>query len=207
MHTLLQDLRFGARMLARSPGFALAAIVALGLGIGASTAVFTVLDGIVLKPLPYPDPAQLVMLWDANAGKGLAHEPISPVTFLDDRQLAQVFQDAAAWWRPNLNLTDGGADPVRVSAIEASAYFFSVLGVRPAFGRGFPPSPLYGPEAEIVISDRLWRSRYGADAGVVGRGVQLNGRLKSRRTRARSGRSGDPSSATRATRSSASSPT
>jgi len=177
MHTLLQDLRFGARMLVRSPGFALAAIVALGLGIGASTAVFTVLDGIVLQPLPYPNPEQLVMLWDANPGKGLAHEPISPVTFLDDRQLTQVFQDAAAWWRPNLNLTDGGADPIRVSAIETSANFFSVVGIGPTTGRGFSPSPLYGPETEIVISDRLWRSRYGADPGAIGRSVQLNGQL------------------------------
>src|SRR5262245_1014561 len=133
-----QDVRFGVRMLVRSPGFTLAAVLALGLGIGASTAVFSVLDGVVLRPLPYSDPAQLVMLWDANPGSRLAHEPISPVTFLDDRALTQVFQDAAGWWRPNLNLSDPGQDPVRVSAIEVSANFFGVLGVPPALGAGFP---------------------------------------------------------------------
>ena len=177
MHAFLQDLRFGARMLVRSPGFSFAAIVALGLGIGASTAVFTVLDGVVLRPLPYPHPEQLVMLWDANPSKGLGHEPISPVTFLDDRRLSQVFQDAAAWWRPNLNLIDAGAEPVRVSAIETSANFFSVVGIQPVLGPGFQPSPIYGPETQIVISDRLWRTRYGADPAIVGRDVRLNGQL------------------------------
>ena len=86
-----QDVRFGVRMLLRSPGFTLAAVLALGLGIGASTAVFSVLDGVVLRPLPYANPEQLLMLWDANPGTRLAHEPISPVTFLDDRGLSQVF--------------------------------------------------------------------------------------------------------------------
>jgi len=171
-----QDVRFGVRMLARSPGFTLAAVLALGLGIGASTAVFSVLDGVVLRPLPYANPEQLLMLWDANPGTRLAHEPISPVTFLDDRALAQVFQDAAGWWRPNLNLSDPGQDPVRVSAIEVSANFFSVLGMPPALGAGFPSTPYFvRGEPEVVISDRLWRSRYSSDPNIVGRTVLLNG--------------------------------
>ena len=171
-----QDVRFGERMLARSPGFTLAAVLALGLGIGASTAVFSVLDGVVLRPLPYADPEQLLMLWDANPGTRLAHEPISPVTFLDDRALSQVFQDAAGWWRPNLNLSDPGQDPVRVNAIEVSANFFSVLGMPPALGAGFPSTPYFvRGEPEVVISDRLWRSRYSSDPNIVGRTVLLNG--------------------------------
>jgi hypothetical protein len=145
LDTILQDLRFGARMLLRSPAFAAAAVLALGLGIGASTAVFSVLDGVVLRPLPYSDPERLVMIWDANPSGGLAHEPISPVTFLDDRGLSQVFEDAAGWWRPNLNLSDGGQDPVRVGAIEVSANFFKVLGVRPALGAGLRPSRCTSP--------------------------------------------------------------
>jgi putative ABC transport system permease protein len=177
MDGLLQDLRFGARTLVRSPGFTAAAILALGLGIGASTAVFSVLDGVVLRPLPYEDPSRLVVFWDANPGGGLAHEPLSPVNFLDDRAL-HVFEDAAGWWRPNLNLTDGGRDPVRVSSIEVSANFFSVLGVRPELGSGFPSSPLYvRGEPAIVISDRLWRTRYRADRAIIGQSVQLNGAL------------------------------
>src|SRR5262245_20190757 len=177
MDGFLQDLRFAARTLMRSPGFSAAAILALGLGIGASTSVFSVLDGIVLRPLPYEDPSRLVVLWDANPGQGLAREPVSPVNFLDDRALS-VFEDAAGWWRPNLNLTDGGRDPVRVSAIEVSANFFSVLGVRPALGAGFSPSPFYvRGDSAVVISDRLWRARYHADQSIVGRTVQLNGEL------------------------------
>jgi len=171
-----QDIRFGARMLMRSPGFTIAAVLALGLGIGASTAVFTILDGIVLRPLPYAHPEELVMLWDANPGTRLAHEAISPVTFLDDRALTQVFQDATGWWRPNLNLADEGRDPVRVSAIETSANFFRVLGVQPVLGAGFPQGPLYDSrERMIVISDRLWRTRYASDPAIVGRPVLLNG--------------------------------
>ena len=153
-------------------------MLALGLGIGASTAVFSVLDGVVLRPLPYADPERLVMIWDANPATGLAHEPISPVTFLDDRALSQVFDDAAGWWRPNLNLSEGGQDPVRVSAIEVSANFFNVLGVRPALGAGFSAEPLHvRGESAVVISDRLWRTRYGSDPNIVGRSVQLNGQL------------------------------
>jgi putative ABC transport system permease protein len=178
MDSLLQDIRFGARMLIRSPAFTAAAVLALGLGIGASTAVFSVLDGVVLRPLPYADPERLVMVWDTNPSSGLAHEPLSPVTFLDDRALSQVFEDAAGWWRPNLNLSDGGLDPVRVSAIEASANFFKVLGVQPQLGAGFTPEPLYVPDsAAVVFSHRLWRSRYGGDPNIIGRSVQLNGRL------------------------------
>ena len=176
MQIFWQDVRFAVRLLARSPGFALAAVLALGLGIGASTAVFSVLDGVVLRPLPYEKPDELVMLWDANAANGLAHEPLSPVTFLDDRALTQVFRDAAGWWRPNLNLADAGQDPVRASAIEVSANFFSVLGVQPARGAGFPSGPLYvRGEPVIVISDRLWRSRYAGDPNIIGRTVQLSG--------------------------------
>ena len=178
MDSLLQDVRFGARMLIRSPAFTAAAVLALGLGIGASTAVFSVLDGVVLRPLPYADPERLVMVWDTKPSSGLAHEPLSPVTFLDDRALSQVFEDAAGWWRPNLNLSDGGQDPERVSAIEVTANFFKVLGVRPQLGGGFSPEPLYVSDtAAVVISHRLWRSRYGGDPKIIGRTVQLNGRL------------------------------
>jgi putative ABC transport system permease protein len=178
MDELIQDIKFGLRTLLRTPIFTTAAVLALGLGIGASTAVFSVLDGVVLRPLPYADPDRLVMIWDANASSGLGHEPLSPVTFLDDRRLSQVFEDATGWWRPNLNLSDSGQDPMRVSAIEVSANFFKVLGVQPALGAGFNAEPLYVPgPAAVVFSDRLWRTRYNSDPGIVGRDVQLNGRL------------------------------
>ena len=95
---LLQDVRFGWRLLWRSPGFTLSAVLALALGIGATTAIFSVLDRVVLQPLLYPDANQLTMVWEVNDSKGLTHERISPVNFGDYRGLSQVFDDAAAWW-------------------------------------------------------------------------------------------------------------
>ena len=177
MDQFLQDIRFGWRLLRRTPGFTISAVLALALGIGATTAIFSVLDRVVLRPLPYPDPDRLAMVWEVNDGKGLSHERISPVNFGDYRGLAQVFEDAAAWWYPQLTLTETGHEPLRVSAIEATANFFSVLGVQPMLGAGFPKSPLYAREGIAVISHRLWRERFGSDPSIVGKTVALNGPL------------------------------
>ena len=177
MDTLLQDVRFGWRLLRRTPGFTISAVLALALGIGATTAIFSVLDRVVLRPLPYPDPDRLTMVWEANEGKGLLHERISPVNFVDYRGLTQVFEDAAAWWYPQLTLTETGHDPLRVSAIETTPNFFSVLGVQPVLGAGFPRSPAYAREGIAVISHRLWRERFGSDRSIVGKTVALNGPL------------------------------
>ncbi|HMD34045.1 MAG TPA: ABC transporter permease [Vicinamibacterales bacterium] len=176
METFLQDVRFGWRLLRRSPGFTIAAVLALALGVGATTAVFTLLDRVVLRPLPYPSPDRLTMMWETNDAKGLAHERLSPVNFMDYRGLSSVFEDAAAWWYPQLNLTEPGRDPMRVASIETSANFFSVLGVSPMIGSAFPSTPrLDAREPIIVISHRLWQQRFGADPGIVGRLVTLNG--------------------------------
>jgi predicted permease len=177
MDTLLQDIRFGWRLLRRTPGFTVSAVLALALGIGATTAIFSVLDRVVLRPLPYPDPDRLTMVWEANDGKGLSHERISPVNFVDYRGLSQVFDDAAAWWYPQLTLTETGHDPQRVSAIETTPNFFSVLGVQPMLGAGFPQSPAYARDGIAVISHRLWRERFGGDPSIVGKAIALNGPL------------------------------
>ena len=134
MDTLFQDIRFGWRLLRRTPGFTLAAVLALALGVGATTAIFTVLDRVVLRPLPYPNPDRLAMVWDTNPGKALTHERISPVTFNDYRSLDHVFADAAGWWYPQVNVTETGKDPLRVNAVEASGNFFAVIGVQPVLG-------------------------------------------------------------------------
>jgi predicted permease len=176
MDTLLSDIRFAVRSLIRSPTFALTAILALGLGIGATAGVFSLLQGVVLRPLPYKQPARLVTIWDTNREKALDHEPISPVTFHDYRRLGAVFEDAAAWWRPQLNLADETGDPIRVAAVETSENLFTVLGVQPAVGRGFTVHPdLFGPEHEAIISHRLWQTRFGGDPALVGRAIRLNG--------------------------------
>ncbi len=166
-------LRMALRQLRLQPAFAAIVILVLGLGTGAATAVYTIVDSVVLRPLPYRAPDRLVKLWDTNTEKGLAHDPFSPVTFMDYRALP-VFQDAAAWWRPDVNLRDPGVEPVRVRTIETSANLFSLLGVGPQLGEGFPKDgPFFVRSTRIaVISDRLWRTRYGADPGLIGRAAR-----------------------------------
>jgi predicted permease len=174
MDDLLLDLRYGIRNLLKAPAFAVAAIVALGLGIGATTAIFSVVNGVVLQPLPYAQPDRLVALWDVNHEKNLDHEPLSPVNFMDYRALSQVFSDAAAWWRPEITLRDAAREPVRVNTIEVSGNFFAVLGVTPSLGRGFPEDVFHSRDRLVVISHRLWQSRFSSDPGIVGRPVRLN---------------------------------
>ncbi|HEY4218252.1 MAG TPA: ABC transporter permease [Gemmatimonadaceae bacterium] len=176
MSTFTNDLRFAVRTLRRAPSFTIAAILALGLGTGSTAGVYSLLRGVVLRPLPYSQPDRLVTLWETNQGKSLTHEPISPVNFTDYRGLTGVFSDAAAWWRPQINLTDDSGEPVRVNAIETTDNIFSVLGVRPLIGSDFVRHPqLYGTEHQAIISHRLWESRFSGARDVVGKVVHLNG--------------------------------
>lgn len=176
MTTFANDLRFALRTLRRAPSFSIAAVLALGLGTGSAAGVYSLLRGVVLRPLPYANPTELVMLWETNHAKGLEHEPISPVNFGDYRALTSVFTDAAAWWRPQINLTDDAGEPVRVNAIETTENLFSVLGVRPYLGNNFVIHPkLYGPEHQAIISHRLWQSRFAGSRDVIGKVVHLNG--------------------------------
>jgi len=173
--SIAQSLRSGLRQFRAHRGFALLAVLVLGLGTGASAVVYTLVDGVILRPLPYAEPDRLVSLWDTNLDRGVNHERISPVNFMDYRDLP-VFTDAAAWWRPDVNLADPGRDPVRVRAVETGANLFEVLGVRPQVGPGFPANgPHFSPELIAVISDRLWRTRYDASPALVGKTLVFNG--------------------------------
>jgi putative ABC transport system permease protein len=174
MDRLLQDVRFGVRLLRRTPGFTVAAVLALALGVGATTAIFTVLNRVVLRPLPYPDPDRLAMVWDTNVSKALTHERISPVTFHDYRNLSHVFEDAAGWWYPQVNITEAGKDPIRVNTVEASGNFFRVIGVQPLIGAGFPVATFYSSDRLAVISHRLWRERFNSDPGIIGKPITLS---------------------------------
>ena len=172
---VLSAIKLAVRQFRQHRTFALVTVLVLGVGTGAATTVFTIVDSVVLRPLPYANPDQLVTLWDTNLEKGLAHDPISPVNFMDYRALP-VFQDAAGWWRPGINLVDPNTDPMRVNTIEVSGNLFEVLGVKPQIGAGFPPGGPFFVTNELicVISDRLWRSRYGADPSIIGKQLSLN---------------------------------
>src|SRR6185503_12830065 len=171
---MMYALRMALRQFRLHPTFAMVTVLVLGLGTGAATVVYTVVDTVVLQPLPYRAPDQLVKFWDTNPEKGLTHDPISPVTFMDYRALP-VFADAAGWWRTETNLVDPGADPVSVNAIEVSGNLFAVLGVDPQVGAGFPKDgPFFDRNIICVISDRLWRTRYNADQSIIGKQINLN---------------------------------
>jgi MacB-like periplasmic core domain len=171
---LVQDVRYGVRSLAKAPAFATAAIAALALGIGATTAIFSVVNAVVLAPLPYADPDRLVSLWEVNHEKNLDHEPVSPVNFMDYRTLTLVFADAAAWWRPEVTLRNQDQEPIRVSTVEVSGNFLTVVGVRPALGAGFPPDVFYSRDRLVLMSHRLWESRFSSDMAIVGKSIRLN---------------------------------
>ena len=169
------DVKFTWRQVRQSPSFAVVAILTLGLGAGAATAIFSIVDTVLLRPLPYREPEMLVSIWDSNAEKALPRERISPVTFMDERNLKAAFVDAAAWWRPEINLAQPGVEPIRVSTIETSANLFQVLGVSPQFGAGFPQDgPFFSRDRIAVISDRLWRTRYNSDPQIVGKLLDVN---------------------------------
>lgn len=169
---LRQDVRFGWRQLARNPTFAAISVLTLALGIGATVATFTVVNGVLLRPLPYPDPERLTLLWTTapDAPDGL---PSSAATFLAVRDRARAFTGMAAiraWSRP---LSDGETSET-VDGARVSPALFPVLGVRPLLGRTFlPEEEREGAERVMVLSHALWQRRYGGDPGVLGRRVTL----------------------------------
>jgi predicted permease len=175
MRTFLQDLRYGFRSLKRNRGFAIVAVLTLGLGIGANTAVFSVIDAVFLKPLPYRDAGRLVAVWEDASYVNYPRNTPSPGNFLDWRAHNTVFEDMAATCSRDLSLT-GGGDPQRLSALAVTENTFALLGVRPALGRTFLPEEDRegGPHA-VMLGHDLWRTRYGAREDVVGSEVVLDG--------------------------------
>jgi putative ABC transport system permease protein len=178
LETFLQDLRFGLRMLRKNPGFSLIAILTLALGIGANTAIFSVVNGVLLRALPYYEPERLVMVWAdrpiLQAQIGIADIPVAVADFVDWRNQNQVFEQMAAMRPGRMNLT-GGGEPESVVGLSASASLFPLLGARLAVGRALlPEEDQPGANRVVVISHGLWQRRYGADPQLIGQKITLN---------------------------------
>ncbi len=179
VESFFQDLRQGARGLRRNPGFATVAVLTLALGIGGTTAIFSVVHGILLRPLPLPEPDRLMIVWENDRVQGTHREGVSYPDYADIRGEARSFSELAVV-RGNLSFTLRGlgtdGEPERIAAAQVSRSYFPLLGVEPVVGRGFAPEEEQaGRHRVAVLSHRMWTSRFGADPGVVGKGLLLDG--------------------------------
>jgi putative ABC transport system permease protein len=175
METFWQDLRYGARMLVKSPVFTIVAVIALALGIGASTAIFSVVNAVLLRALPYQEAERLVAVWEYNRVRDRHQNSISAANFLDWQEQNSVFDDLAGYTDGNINLVDEG-EPEQITVQYATSNLFSVLGVQPIQGRAFLPDDGKPDQPKIVIlSHGLWQRRFASDPGIIGRKLQMNG--------------------------------
>ena len=174
MGTLLQDVRYGLRMLRKKPTFTVVAVLTLALGVGANTAIFSIVNAVLLRSLPYPSPDRLVRIIFNNPGLGLRDVPFSVPELDDLKTRAGVFEDVSVVFPASVNLT-GAKQPERLEFLGVSPNYFSMLGATPEIGRLFGPQDFalgFAPVA--VISDSLWRRSYGADPSVLGRSLRLD---------------------------------
>jgi predicted permease len=175
MGTLLQDVRYGLRMLVRKPTFTIVAVLTLALGVGANTAIFSIVNAVLLRSLPYPDPDRLVRIFFNEPGVGLRDVRFSKPELDDLLTRAGVFEDVSPIYVGSENLT-GAKRPERVEGVNGSFSYFSMLGVVPQIGRLFgPPDVTPGVAQLVVISDGLWHRAYGADPNVLGRTIRIDG--------------------------------
>jgi predicted permease len=177
METLLQDIRYGSRMLVKKPTFTIVAVLTLALGVGASTAIFSIVNAVLLRSLPYRDPDRLVRIYFNNPGVGLRGVQFSVPEFDDLRTQTDVFEDVSVIVFGPTNLT-GAKQPEHLEMMEVSPNYFSMLGATPELGRLFGHQDFaLGFAPAVVISDALWRRSYGADPGVLGRSLRLDNDL------------------------------
>ncbi|HEX6046780.1 MAG TPA: ABC transporter permease, partial [Pyrinomonadaceae bacterium] len=177
MDTLFRDIRYGLRGMLKRPGFTVIALLALALGIGANTAIFSLVNAVVLRPLPYPDPDQLVWAW-GNVRNGGNRASVSPLDFLDFRNQNKTFEQFAANITIPLpaNLT-GSGEPERLTASAVTGNYFQTLGVAPALGRGFTlDNERPGSDQVTILSYALWQKRFAANPGIVGQRIVLDGK-------------------------------
>jgi putative ABC transport system permease protein len=184
MDTLLHDIRYGFRVLLSKPGFTVVAVLALAIGIGANTAIFSVVNAVLLRPLPYKEPDRVVQFWETNPLRGWTEATVAPANFLDWQKQSESFELMAAYsgsqtrdaGTSNFYLT-GEGEPERLQGLAVTGEFFSVLGVEPAQGRGFKPEETWqGNNLVVILSHNLWQRRFNGDPNIVGRTIPLNGR-------------------------------
>jgi predicted permease len=174
MNTFLQDVRYGLRMLAKNPGFTAVALLALALGIGANTAIFSVVNGVLLRPLPYPEPERLMMIWERT--KEFGRSSIAYPNYLDWRRDQRSFTDIAAFRDDDFNFT-GSGQPEHLNGAYVTANLLRVLGVNPLLGRNFlAQEDREGVAGAVILSYNLWQRRFGADAAILGKAITLNAR-------------------------------
>ncbi|MEX2283862.1 MAG: ABC transporter permease [Gemmatimonadota bacterium] len=178
---LLQDIRFAVRTFARTPGFTAAALLTLGLGLGANTAVFSVVNAVLLRPLPYGEPEQVTAIWTRStpeSGSTIDFMGLSVPEFKDYRAAARSLSAVSAYQFRRSNFTGGDGSPDRIANVAATAAFFDVVGVRPVLGRGFRAGEdASGAQCVVVLSDGMWRTRYAARSDVLNQTMRLDGEV------------------------------
>ncbi len=174
MQNLLQDLRYGARMLLKKPGFTLIAVLTLALGVGANTAIFSVINSLMLRPLPFREPDKLFQVWESNVKLGYNETDASYPNFADWRDQNQVFEQIAIYSGGTYNLA-GAAEPERIEGAIVAPAFFPLLGVKPTLGRVLAPEEDHPNKVfSVVMSERLWRRRFNSDSQIIGRTISLD---------------------------------
>ncbi len=175
MDTILHDLRYALRQLRTHPGFTAAAVLTLALGIGANTAIFSVVDGVLLRPAPFADMDRLMMVWETDRKSGTAREPASVPDFLDFQQRSARFERLGAIAATEVNVTPEDGDPSRLAALAVTHEFLPLVGIRPLLGRSFlEEEDRMGGPAVVLISEALWDQLYHRDPNVVGRTIRIN---------------------------------
>jgi putative ABC transport system permease protein len=176
MRILWQDLKYGVRMLIKNPAFTIVAVIALALGIGANTAIFSVVHAVLLKQLPYQEPDRIMIVWEANRINGNnRNNVVSPGNLQSWKDQNKVFSDMAAFIGFTSNLT-GVGNPIEISGQAVTTNFFSTIGATPLLGRTFlPEEDQEGKSNVYVLSYSLWQSRFGGDKNIVGKSIQVNG--------------------------------
>jgi len=175
MNNLIQDIRYSLRGLLRQPAFAIVAVISLALGIGANTAIFSLVNAVLLKPLTFADADRLAVIWEANPARDVTQDEVAVGNYVDWKAQNSVFDEMAAVGFRSFNIT-GDGEPEKVLANAATQNFFSLLGVTPALGRNFLPDEEKADGSKVMIlSYGLWQRRYGGDPDILGKHITLNG--------------------------------